>query len=108
MSAIGELRDRVEIVREGRTSDGMGGWTVSDGAVCTVWANVRVPAASDGLVAGADAETRSHVVRVRQTADTMGVQIDDVVKWRGFRLVVKAARPEKRQWIDFDCRVVLP
>jgi len=36
MSRIGELSDKVDIKREKRTSDGMGGWTVFDQTVATV------------------------------------------------------------------------
>lgn len=108
MSRIGELCDKVDIKREKRTSDGMGGWTVSDKAVATVWAGVRVPASKDGVLAGADAEIRTHIVRIRQSTTTMTVQINDVVLWRGFRLIVKAIRPEGREWIDLDCTGELP
>ena len=108
MSRIGELNDKVDIKREKRTSDGMGGWTVSDQTVATVWAGVRVPASKDGVLAGADAEIRTHIVRIRQTSTTMTVQINDVVIWRTFRLIVKAIRPEGREWLDLDCTGELP
>lgn len=108
MSRIGELSDKVDIKREKRTSDGMGGWTVSDQTVATVWAGVRVPASKDGVLAGADAEIRTHIVRIRQSTTTMTVQINDVVLWRGFRLIVKAIRPEGREWLDLDCTGELP
>lgn len=108
MSRIGELCDRIDIKREKRTTDGMGGWTVTDQTVATVWAGVRVPASRDGILAGADAETRTHIVRIRQSSTTMTVQINDVVLWRTFRLIVKAIRPEGREWLDLDCAVELP
>lgn len=108
MSRIGELCERIDIKREKRTTDGMGGWTVSDKAVATVWAGVRVPASKDGVLAGADAEIRTHIVRIRQSTALITVQINDVVLWRGFRLIVKAIRPEGREWLDLDCQVELP
>ena len=108
MSRIGELCDKVDIKREKRTSDGMGGWTVSDQTVATVWAGVRVPASKDGVLAGADAEIRTHIVRIRQSSTTMMVQINDVVLWRTFRLIVKVIRPEGREWLDLDCTGELP
>ena len=108
MSRIGELNDRIEIKREERKADGMGGWTVADTTVATVWAGVRVPASKDGIIAGADAEIRTHIVRVRQSSTTMTVQINDVVLWRTFRLIVKAIRPEGREWLDLDCTGELP
>lgn len=108
MSRIGELNDRVTIKREERKADGMGGWTVTDTTVAAVWAGVRVPASKDGIIAGADAETRTHIVRIRQSATTMNVQINDVVLWRTFRLIAKAIRPEGREWLDLDCAVELP
>ena len=108
MSRIGELNDRIEIKREERKADGMGGWTVADTTVATVWAGVRVPASKDGIIAGADAEIRTHIVRIRQSSTTMTVQINDVVLWRTFRLIVKAIRPEGREWLDLDCTVELP
>ena len=108
MSRIGELNDRIEIKREERKADGMGGWTVADTTVATVWAGVRVPASKDGIIAGADAEIRTHIVRIRQSSTTMTVQINDVVLWRTFRLIVKAIRPEGREWLDLDCTGELP
>lgn len=108
MSRIGELCDRIDIKREKRTTDGMGGWTVTDQTVATVWAGVRVPASRDGILAGADAETRTHIVRIRQSSTTMTVQINDVVIWRTFRLIVKALRPEGLEWLDLDCTGELP
>lgn len=105
---IGDLRDRVEISRAVRTSDGMGGWTVADSLLATVWAHVKVPASKDGVIAGADVEIRSHVVRVRQTDQTMGVQINDKISWRGYGLTVKACRPLGREWVDFDCKLEVP
>jgi SPP1 family predicted phage head-tail adaptor len=108
MSRIGELCERIDIKREKRTADGMGGWTVSDQMVATVWAGVRVPASKDGMIAGADAEIRTHVVRVRQSADTLTVQINDTITWRGYSLTVRACRPLEREWIDFDCKLEVP
>ena len=112
---IGELRDKVTITRLKVTSDGMGGETTtvmgrqSLGTVepiCTAWAYVTVPSTRDGIVAGADAEYRSHVVRVRQNATTLTVDINDNVAWKTYRLTVKGVRPDGAQWIDFDCVVV--
>ena len=108
MSRIGELNDRIIIKREKRTTDGMGGWTVTDQTVATVWAGVRVPASRDGVVAGADSEIRTHVVRVRQNSTTLGVQINDLITWRTYTLTVLTARPDGLEWIDYDCKVYVP
>ena len=108
MSRIGELNDKVDIKREKRTTDGMGGWTVNDQTVATVWAGVRVPASRDGVVAGADSEIRTHVVRVRQNSTTLGVQINDLISWRAYTLTVLTARPDGREWIYYDCKVYVP
>ena len=103
---IGELRDKVTITRLEVTSDGMGGETTTDETICTEWAYVTVPSTRDGIVAGADAEYRSHVVRVRQNTTTLGVDINDNVAWKTYRLTVKGVRPDGAQWIDFDCVVI--
>ena len=84
MSRIGELNDRIIIKRETRTTDGMGGWTTTKTTLATVWSKVKIPASSDGVVAGADSEIRTHVVRVRQNATTIGVQINDLITWRTY------------------------
>jgi len=105
---IGTLKDRVTISRETRTTDGMGGWTTEATTLATVWAHVKVPSSKDGLIAGADAEIRTHVVRVRQFAATLGVQINDTISWRGHALTVRACRPLGREWIDFDCKLEAP
>lgn len=103
---IGELRDKVTFTRLETTSDGMGGVTATDKTICTEWAYVTVPSTRDGIVAGADAEYRSHVVRVRQNATTLTVDINDNVAWRNWTLTVKGVRPDGHEWIDFDCVVV--
>ena len=103
---IGELRDKVTFTRLETTPDGMGGVTATDKTICTEWAFVTVPSTRDGIVAGADAEYRSHVVRVRQNATTITVDINDNVAWKTYRLTVKGVRPDGAQWIDFDCVVV--
>lgn len=103
---IGQLRDKVTITRLEVTSDGMGGETTTDETICTAWAYVTVPSTRDGIVAGADAEYRSHVVRVRQNATTLTVDINDNVAWKTYRLTVKGVRPDGAQWIDFDCVVI--
>jgi len=105
---IGELRDPVTFSRKNRTTDGMGGWTTTTSTIATAWAKVKVPASRDGVIADASAETRSHVVTVRQNTDTLGVRINDTVLWRSWTLVVKACRPFGMEYIDFDCRVELP
>ena len=68
----------------------------------------RVPASRDGVVAGADSEIRTHVVRVRQNSTTLGVQINDLISWRAYTLTVLTARPDGREWIDYDCKVYVP
>lgn len=103
---IGELRDKVTFTRLETTSDGMGGETTTDETICTEWAYVTVPSTRDGVVGGADAEYRSHVVRVRQNATTLGIDINDKATWRNWTLTVKGVRPDGHEWIDFDCVVV--
>jgi head-tail adaptor len=103
---IGELRDKVTFTRLETTSDGMGGVTAEDKTICTEWAFVTVPSTRDGVVGGADAEYRSHVVRVRQNTTTLGIDINDKATWRNWTLTVKGVRPDGHEWIDFDCVVV--
>lgn len=103
MSA-GDLRDKIVISRIVRIPDGMGGYAEDTReAVVEAWADVRIPAAKAGVVGGAEAEIRTHVVRVRQCTGTMGVQINDIVTWRGTDLTIRACRPMDRAWLDFDC-----
>ena len=103
---IGQLRDNVAFTRLETTDDGMGGVTTSDKTICTEWAFVTVPSTRDGVVGGADAEYRSHVVRVRQNTTTLGIDINDKATWRNWILTVKGVRPDGHEWIDFDCVVV--
>lgn len=103
---IGRLRDKVTITRQQTADDGMGGVTITDETVCTTWASVTVPLTRDRTIGGADAEVRTHVVRVRQNNTTLTVNINDNVEWRNWRLTVKGVRPDGRQWIDLDCVVV--
>lgn len=107
-TSIGDLRNRVIISRSERTPDGMGGWSIAPLELAVLWASVRVPSSENGVIAGGEVEVRTHIVRVRQTDITMSVQINDIVTWRGFKLVVKACRPLGREWVDFDCRLEVP
>ncbi len=99
----GDLRDKVIFQREERVSDGMGGWETTEKTIATAWASVKVPASKDGVVAMKDTEIRSHVVRVRQNAETLAVRINDFCLWRDWKLSVKTCRPLGYEAIDFDC-----
>ena len=107
-TGIGELRYRVTISRLKFTSDGMGGSIRTSETIGTVWAKVTVPSSATGMIADANTETRSHFVRIRQNATTLGVDINDIVTWRGWNLRVKGVRPDGQEWIDLDCVVSEP
>jgi len=97
----GDLRDRIEVVRKTRTTDGMGGWSESESTLLTVWAQVLTPRSKTGVVAQQDAEIRTHEVAIRYSALPA---INDIVKHLSDRLEVKGVRYDtKRQWTFLDC-----
>ena len=97
----GDLRDRIEVVRKTRTTDGMGGWSESESTLLTVWAQVLTPRSKTGVVAQQDAEIRTHEVAIRYSALPA---INDIVKHLGDRLEVKGVRYDsKKQWTFLDC-----
>lgn len=107
-TTIGDLRDQVTVGRITRTSDGMGGYTDISTTQGTFWAQVTSPGSRDGILADADTEVRTHIVRVRQNTTTFALQINDTVLWRGVTLEVKGVRPLGVTWVDLDCRVFRP
>lgn len=97
----GDLRDRIEVVRKTRTTDGMGGWSESESTLLTVWAQVLTPRSKTGVVAQQDAEIRTHEIAIRYSALPA---INDIVKHLGDRLEVKGVRYDaKRKWTFLDC-----
>lgn len=108
VTTIGDLKDQVTISSVAYTSDGMGGVTGALTTIGTYWAQVTAPSTSDGVVAGADSERRTHVVRVRQDTKTFAITINSTVSWRGQTLTVKGVRPFGRTWVDLDCQMISP
>ncbi len=97
----GDLRDRIEVVRKTRTTDGMGGWSETESTLLTVWAQVLTPRSKTGVVAQQDAEIRTHEIAIRYSALPA---INDIVKFLNDRLEVKGVRHDaKRKWTFLDC-----
>jgi len=97
----GELRDRIDVVRKTRKTDGMGGWTETESTLLSVWAQVQTPRSQTGVVAAQDAEIRTHEVAIRYSPLPA---INDIVKFLNDRLEVKGVRYDaKRQWTFLDC-----
>lgn len=92
----GDLRERIDIFRKVRTPDGMGGHEEAEVALLSVFAQVRVPAARDGVVAMRDVELRTHEILVRRPLPETTPVIGDVVLWRGVRLLIRTTRPTDR------------
>lgn len=97
---IGELRERVTILRESKTRDAIGGNAVTEATVMTAWAKVEVPKSTDGVLAMSDTEVRTHEVTLRYSDVP---QLGDIVVWRGWRLRVKNVRPELPRWCVLEC-----
>ena len=108
VTTIGDIKDQVTISSITYTDDGMGGVAESTSTIGTYWAQVTAPSTSDGVVAGADSERRTHVVRVRQDSSTFGITINSTVSWRSQTLTVKGVRPFGRTWVDLDCQMISP
>jgi len=101
MTYIGELRDKISIIRKMKTSDGMGGWGVTESVIISPWAKVEAPKSKTGIIAQKDTEIRTHQVTMRYND---AVKIGDIVKFYDTRLVVKAIRHDgKRRWMYLDC-----
>jgi SPP1 family predicted phage head-tail adaptor len=101
MTQIGELRDQISIIRKTQTSDGMGGWTITEKTILSPWAMVEAPKSKTGIIAQKDTEIRTHQITIRYYD---GVQIGDIVSFFGTRLVVKAIRHDQfRRWMYLDC-----
>ena len=101
MTYIGELRDKISIIRKMKTSDGMGGWGVTESVIISPWAKVEAPKSKTGIIAQKDTEIRTHQITIRYHD---GIMIGDIVSFFGTRLIVKAIRHDRlRRWMYLDC-----
>lgn len=66
---IGALRSRVTLQQKTRTSDGIGGATVSWTDVATVWANVKPVSSKEKYQAERLSKNASHAITIRHRAD---------------------------------------
>lgn len=101
MTHIGELRDKISILRKIKTGDGMGGWSVTESVIISPWAKVEAPKSKTGIIAQKDTEIRTHQVTMRYNCM---VEAGDIVRFFDARLVVLAIRHDsKRRWMFLDC-----
>ena len=97
----GALRDRVTISRVEYTMDEMGGYgEPKETELGTFFAQVNCTQARDNVIADQNRDLRTHEVIIRQ--GTVGVAQEDIVTWRGDRLIVRATRPVAH-WLILDC-----
>ncbi len=76
----GEMDQRVSVLREARTDDGMGGASVELTTLFEAWAHVRPRSGTEQFIAdrvSAEA-TYLFVIRYRDT-----VRDDDIIQWQG-------------------------
>ena len=62
---IGDLNKRVTLQYQTKTSDGMGGWTVSFVDHATIWAAIWPTSANEIIAANAISMVVSHRIRIR-------------------------------------------
>ena len=90
MSWTAARRDRIQVERAARTSDGAGGWTLVWSVIADRWAVARPVTGSEALRADSLRERESVVFELRDGADVL--QGDRIV-WRGDRHRVQAVSP---------------
>jgi SPP1 family predicted phage head-tail adaptor len=100
---IGELREKIAVLRKSRTPDGMGGWTEAETQIMSAWAKVETPASAYQQIAGQDVEMRTHIFTIRYVAG--GPKAGDVVEYLGDRFTVLGVRfDERRRFAFLECR----
>lgn len=77
---IGEMDQRIEIVRETLTDDGMGGSTVALATIATVWALVRPRSGNEIEYSDRLNGQAAYMFVIRQRDD---IQENDRLKWLG-------------------------
>ena len=76
----GEMDKRVSIIRESRTDDGMGGSTVSETTVDTVWCHVRPRSGSEQDFADRVNGQALYLFVIRYRSDILE---SDRIRWEG-------------------------
>ena len=100
-TTIGDLNERIEIMRITLSPDGYGGYTETEKSKGSMWTRVRVPQSSTNVIAMKDAEIRTHEFTLRYQSD---VQINDIVVYRVNRYVVRGVRHDPQRWWTYlDC-----
>lgn len=98
------LNASAEVFREGRVSDGMGGYTTGWGKVGTVRARFSQPSATERVQGAQLGSTLSHVVYLLPTAD---VRRGDELRTPGrvFRVLATFEPSESGTYLRADCEV---
>lgn len=98
------LNASVEVWREARTSDGMGGWVGGWAKVASVRARVSQPNATERVTADANGADLSHVIYFASTA---GVQRGDEIRQgsRVFEVLATFEPSEPGTYLRADTRL---
>lgn len=105
MSRIARLlNSSAEVWREGRTPDGMGGWTSAHAKVATLPARFSQPSAAERVVAGASGTDLSHIVYLTPMADVhRGDELHN--SGRIFEVLATFEPSAPGTYLRADCRV---
>lgn len=98
------LNASAEVWREGRTSDGMGGWVSARAKVATVRTRLSQPSAAERVVAAQSGADLSHVVYLLPSAD---VRRGDELRTPGriFEVLAVFEPSVPGTYLRADCRV---
>jgi SPP1 family predicted phage head-tail adaptor len=106
MTAAGDLREKIELLKQVSVSDGAGGSTISWEVQVTARAAIKVLKASETVLAGRLQGTQTLVVTLRWQSALSDVD----GTWRlrnvrtGSEYNIRAVTPDvRRQWVDVLC-----
>jgi head-tail adaptor len=100
---VGELSERIQIIRINKTEDGQGGFKVDELLIHTLWALVR-PKSGDEVNVHENLNTTANKIFVVRNHSGLGIEEADLIRWRGNDFNIRAVldRGPRETFIEID------
>lgn len=98
---VGELDQQAIIKRQTRTADGLGGWTVTDTNVATVWAHIRPKKGREYGIHDKVEAPALYIFAIRYRSDILD---SDRITWNGADYNIRAilTRGGRKMFLEIE------
>lgn len=100
---VGELSERIQVVRLNKTEDGQGGFEVDELLIHTLWALVRYKGGNE-VFNHESVEAKATTIFVVRNSSGVGIEETDLIRWRGedFNIRVVLGRGPRRKFLEIE------